>query len=267
MLGRRGISKQPSPYASVVWLFHGLRVAQVLSSVVVTCFLGFFIRHLEAENYYVPWTFILLISVSAFTLASFIVTSFLHRQRTLKPIYNVYCNSFLGLIWCVGFSLLSWNLSITLMHRCSIENWSTEAGVMVCRIYKALEAFAASGMLSTLLSLILDIRTHRQTIHRGNYNPMGDSKPVPFITHRSPSYHDAPSSFPAPSSSTTNFQDSYSTRDVPLEIPAYSHEGKMSYKAQKPIETNSFGYAAPVEQTRYDGAGDLGLSWGRNGDA
>jgi len=192
MLGQRGISKQPSPYASVVWLFHGLRVAQVLSSVTVTCFLGFFIRHLEAENYYVPWTFILvcfdsllpipltpytllyrsrrldcnptpvlyllrwvftnngapqqLISVSAFTLASFIVTSFLHRQRTLKPIYNVYCNSFLSLLWCVGFSLLSWNLSITLRHRCSIENWSTEAGVMVCRIYKALEAFAASGM-------------------------------------------------------------------------------------------------------------------------
>lgn len=60
MLGKGKISKQPSPYASVVWLFHGLRAVQVLSSVIVTCFLGFFIRHLEAESYYVPWTFILV---------------------------------------------------------------------------------------------------------------------------------------------------------------------------------------------------------------
>lgn len=87
-----------------------------------------------------------LISVSAFTLASFLLTSVLHFNRTLKPIYNVYINSFLSLLWCVGFALLSWNLSITLVHRCSIENWSTEAGVMVCRIYKALEAFATLGM-------------------------------------------------------------------------------------------------------------------------
>jgi hypothetical protein len=53
------VSRQPSPYASPL-LFHTLRAAQVLSSVVVTIFLGFFIGHLERENYYVPWTFILV---------------------------------------------------------------------------------------------------------------------------------------------------------------------------------------------------------------
>ena len=53
------ISKQPSPYRSPL-LFHAVRTGQVLSSVVVTSILGFFIHHLSVELYYVPWTFILV---------------------------------------------------------------------------------------------------------------------------------------------------------------------------------------------------------------
>lgn len=111
---------------------------------------------------------------------------------------------------------------------------------------------------STLLTLALDVHTHRQTVHRGLYNPMADTKPIAFQARaqsppnnhsysdpHAPEYHDTP----------------YTSHDVPLEVPEYTHEGKGSYKAQKPIEANQFGYAAPTEQTRYDGAGDLGLSW------
>ena len=54
----RMFSKQPSPYPS--WVFHGIRAGQVLSSIVVTSVLGFFIHHLSIELYYVPWTFILV---------------------------------------------------------------------------------------------------------------------------------------------------------------------------------------------------------------
>ena len=54
----RMFSKQPSPYPSLV--FHGIRVGQVLSSIIVTSVLGFFIHHLSIELYYVPWTFILV---------------------------------------------------------------------------------------------------------------------------------------------------------------------------------------------------------------
>ena len=57
-MGKAKISKQPSPYPSLP--FHGLRGAQVLSSMIVTSILGFFIYHLESETYYVPWTFILV---------------------------------------------------------------------------------------------------------------------------------------------------------------------------------------------------------------
>jgi hypothetical protein len=43
-------------------------------------------------------------------------------------------------------------------------------------------------------------------------------------------------------------------REPSLEFPAYSHEVKQPYKAQKPIESHQFGYNAPAEQTSYDGA-------------
>lgn len=79
-------------------------------------------------------------------MASFIVTSFLHYQRSLKPLYNIFLNSFLNLLWITGSGLLVWNLSGTLSHRCDIDNWGSEAGVMVCRIYKALTAFAIIGL-------------------------------------------------------------------------------------------------------------------------
>ena len=42
--------------------------------------------------------------------------------------------------------------------------------------------------------------------------------------------------------------------DAGIEIPDLSHhERKPSYKAYNPIGANQFGYAAPSEQTSYDG--------------
>jgi hypothetical protein len=59
------------------------------------------------------------------------------------------------------------------------------------------------------------------------------------------------------------------TREQPLQSPEWAHEAKGTYKTQRPIEVNQFGYSAPSEQTAYDGArvsADLGMQWGRNGD-
>lgn len=205
---------------------------------IVTSMLGFFIHHLSVELYNVPWTFILLISVSCFTIASFIVTSILHYQRSLKPLYNIFVNSFLNVLWMLGFGLLVWNLSGTLSNRCDIDNWDSEAGVMVCRIYKALTAFATVGMLATMFALVLDIRAHLQQNNRGTYDTMGNSKPIPGLH---PGLH------------------SENYREPSLEFPEYSHEAKKPYKAQRPIEAQRFGYSAPSEQTAYDGYGGTQL--------
>lgn len=181
----------------------------------------------------------------------------------------------------LGFALLAWNLSGLLSHQCTIANWSSDLGVMVCRIYKALMSFTITGMyvvsslltdpfslpatifvtireilanlqphrLSTLLALTLDILMHRKTSHRGNYNPMQDTKTI-----SNPIFSDNPASS----------RSAY--REPSLEFPEYSHEVKKPYRVQKPIEVQHFGYAAPTEQTSYGGPaadqGDLGLSKG-----
>jgi hypothetical protein len=59
---------------------------------------------------------------------------------------SIYINTFLTLLWMLGFALLCWNLWGTLTHQCSIENWEHDTGVMVCMIYKALTVFSATGM-------------------------------------------------------------------------------------------------------------------------
>ena len=50
-------SRKPSPYP---WYFHGLRLGQLLSSIVVGTVLCYFIDHLRDEDYPIPWTFILV---------------------------------------------------------------------------------------------------------------------------------------------------------------------------------------------------------------
>ncbi|MCJ1316288.1 hypothetical protein MMC15_001609 [Xylographa vitiligo] len=246
----RMFSKQPSPYPSLV--FHGIRVGQVLSSIIVTSVLGFFIHHLSIELYYVPWTFILLLTVSVLTLASFIATSVFYHQRTLKPRTNAFVNGFLSVLWMLGFALLAWNLAGLLSHKCTIENWSSELGVMVCRIYKALMSFTVIGMLATLCALVLDVRTHRATSHLGAYGSMRDPhSDTKNLLHPAPNFSDNPNT--------------PSYREPDLEFPEFSHETKQPYRVQKPIEAGQFGYAAPTEQTSYAGAadmGDLGLMQG-----
>jgi hypothetical protein len=67
-------------------------------------------------------------------------------MRTLKPRMSVYITGALALIWMAGFGMLTWNLSSLLSQRCTVELWSHETGVMICRMYKALESFTIIAM-------------------------------------------------------------------------------------------------------------------------
>ena len=92
-----------------------------------------------------------------------------------------------------------------------------------------------------MLCLALDIRVYRQATARGKYNNMQDIKTTSrFGGMRS-------------LSNSNGFNDNY--QDADLEVPEFSHEVKKPYKVQQTIEVQSFGYAAPTEQTTYDGPG------------
>ena len=83
---------------------------------------------------------------SFFSVAALTLTIVLHCCVGLKPDLNIAINGFLALIWAVSWSLLTLYMAPTLTHYCDVEHWQEDAGIMVCRIYKALFAFAFLGL-------------------------------------------------------------------------------------------------------------------------
>lgn len=143
-MGFRKAKTPPTQYPRI--LFHGLRSAQLISSMIVGSIMCYFIYHLNHDHRRIPWTFILLLAVSFFTVFCLAGTIVLHCCYGLNPKLNLILNSGLCLIWAVGFALLTWYSSYTLFHFCDKENWHEDAGIMVCRIYKALFTFSLTGL-------------------------------------------------------------------------------------------------------------------------
>lgn len=126
-----------------------------------------------------------LLSVSLLTLVALTATIVLHCFYGLNPVLNTLLNSLLALLWAVSFSLLSWWSSGTLSHVCSKDNWDSEVGVSVCRLYKALFSFSLLGLLSTIVALVLDVHVQRQATARGRFQQIGlvpaDGKAGPVV--------------------------------------------------------------------------------------
>ncbi|KAL8762090.1 MAG: hypothetical protein Q9184_001862 [Pyrenodesmia sp. 2 TL-2023] len=234
MAGPR-ITRNPSPYDPLS--FHIVRLGQLISAIIVSSVVVFFVYYLVHEHYRLPWTFIFLLAASLLTVVSLLTSSALYFFRTLPPKYNLINNTALSVLWILGLSFLTWNTGWTLGHRCLIANWKTESGIMVCRLYKACTAFTVTGLLSTLLCLFLDIKTYRHTTQLGKYNQMDvlDSKhPAPIISSPMPPQYEHFSN-----------QRAHNTGDLGEQKP---------YRVQESIEVHHFGYSAPTEQTKYDPA-------------
>jgi hypothetical protein len=73
-------------------------------------------------------------------------TLFVHLFHGLSPKINLCLNGILLGLWAPGFAFLWYYSRGTLSHVCNRANWTEETGIMVCRIYKALFAFALLGV-------------------------------------------------------------------------------------------------------------------------
>lgn len=144
----------PSHYPRVP--FHGLRCCQLVSSLIVGGIMSYFIWHLVNDNWATPWTFIWLASASLCSIAVLAFTIVLHCFIGLNPRLNLALNGFLAVLWALSFFLLTWFMASTLRHRCDVEHWREDAGVMVCRIYKALFTFTLFGLYVLLPKLQQD---------------------------------------------------------------------------------------------------------------
>ncbi|KAF1993428.1 hypothetical protein P154DRAFT_549564 [Amniculicola lignicola CBS 123094] len=167
---------KPSQYPALP--FHILRTAQVVSSIIVGSIMSYFLYQLRQDGYRLPWTFILLLSVSLLTLLTLTLTIILHLLFGLNPILNLSLNAVLATLWTLSFTLLSWWSSGTLSHVCNRQNWDTPTGISICRIYKALFSFALFGTVSTIAALVLDVYVWRSVGRRGVFSSlkMGDGK-------------------------------------------------------------------------------------------
>ncbi|KAF2728411.1 hypothetical protein EJ04DRAFT_504099 [Polyplosphaeria fusca] len=152
--------------------FHILRSAQLVSSIIVAGIMFYFLRELSQAHYRLPWTFLLLLTVSLLTIVFLTATIVLHCCYGLNPILNLGLNSLLFILWAVGFALLAWWTSSTLSHVCNRANWDTNMGISICRVYKALFSFALLGLLSTLLALVLDVYVYRGANKRGKFTAL-----------------------------------------------------------------------------------------------
>ncbi|KAJ4983678.1 hypothetical protein SVAN01_10836 [Stagonosporopsis vannaccii] len=163
----QGARVKPTPYPFL--LFHSLRSFQLISSLVVAVIMSYFLRELSANNYSLPWTFILLLAVSLLTLLSLTWTIVLHIRHGLNPSLNLCLNGVLAALWAVSFALLSWWSASTLSSACAVKNWESDVGTSVCRTYKALFSFALLGLLGTMASLGLDVHVLRAATGRGRF--------------------------------------------------------------------------------------------------
>ncbi|QIX01416.1 hypothetical protein AMS68_006933 [Peltaster fructicola] len=165
----------PSQYPRLP--FHGLRVTQLVSSIIVGSIMIYFINALVHEHpsdrptqtFPVPWTFIFLLASSILSVCALIFTMVMHCCIGLNPRMNLLINGGLSALWGGSWSVLTWYVNGTLQGQCSLDTWNAEEGVMVCRIYKTLFTFALLGFLSTLAAFCLDVYVRRRQTRSGIY--------------------------------------------------------------------------------------------------
>jgi len=187
----------PTPYPRII--FHAIRIGQALASMVVMAVMFYFIWNLVHEDFDPPRTFWTLLAAALVTFFFLITTLMLYACIGLSPRINAIGNTVCFLLWGPAFGYLWFFTRATLGHVCNKSNWTGPVGIMVCRIYKALFAFAMLGALTTMAALALDIYVWRKMTSRGKYSQMKDAeKPVgigaPGQPYNAPAYSDSRSS-------------------------------------------------------------------------
>ena len=183
-----------------------------------------------------------LLGVSLLTLLTLVLTFLLHLCHVLSPLFNLILNLPLLLLWCLGFGLLTWNMSGTLGHVCNTANWGNSSGIMICRYYKALFSFSLFGVLGAIAAFILDFKVRRKQTRFGAYDQMKD-----------------PSTTNLPQGGDAKMR-GLGVHSTSIGLEPYRNEGHEPdtwrpppYNAPRENVNIQHFYSAPSEQTAYDG--------------
>ncbi|KAF2014525.1 hypothetical protein BU24DRAFT_451542 [Aaosphaeria arxii CBS 175.79] len=159
-----------------------VRAAQLASSLVVFFILWYFLWVLRKDGAPIPWTFILLLSISATTITALWITSMHHFFSNWHPHLNTWLNGALFACWAAGFSSFAWWSRGTLTHACDKLNWGSQMGVNICRCYKTLFSFALIALVSTIVAVGLDSYALYQRRQYEKVQPTLLPPPAPYAS-------------------------------------------------------------------------------------
>ncbi|KAJ5669636.1 hypothetical protein N7462_010706 [Penicillium macrosclerotiorum] len=169
----KATSVKPSAYPALP--FHGIRFVTFLSAAVVGIILAVFIYHLHADGYKLPFAFLILLLAAVLSILNNILTAVINCACGLSTKLSIALNILLLILWALSLALLSYNMSGTILTKCTTTYWATSTALSVCRCYKALFAFTVVGVASYIAALWLDFVVRRRHNRLGAYNPMGST--------------------------------------------------------------------------------------------
>ncbi|KXG48170.1 uncharacterized protein PGRI_020400 [Penicillium griseofulvum] len=247
---------KPSAYPPLP--FHLIRFLIFLSSIVVGVILAVFTYHLHADGFKLPYSFLVLFVSSGLSILNILLTSVIHCSCGLSTKLSISLNILLTILWALSLGLLSWSIATTITTSCTIAYWGNSTGISVCRSYKALFAFNATGLVSYIAAVWLDVVVRRRQTRLGVYDAMGSHPGLDDSGAFDVKMDDRHSE----STPALNDYD-----NVPAMSGAYDHAGDaqhyhdsapgMSHRGAPRVRFSAYdqgGYQRPAEHTGYDPA-------------
>ncbi|PLN81937.1 hypothetical protein BDW42DRAFT_167686 [Aspergillus taichungensis] len=205
----RSKSVKPSLYRPLP--FHIIRTVGFISSLIVAIILAVFVYRLHADNFKLPWAFLVILITAILSLLNYVLTTIVHCGYGLAPRVSLTFNSIMIFLWLLSFGLLCYGMSHTILTTCNATYWGNSTGINVCRAYKALFAFIILSILAHIAAAILDVITRNRQTRLGAYDPMASNQALSTADYK---MHNRGSSVMSTTAAPGPYEDHY---------PLYSH--------------------------------------------
>ncbi|KAI5852610.1 hypothetical protein DFP73DRAFT_628018 [Morchella snyderi] len=160
--------KNPSPWSKGP--FFGLRALQFIFATIVSAIASYFNYTLDADGYEIPWVFLIVEVVSALTYLNIFASSIFMCCNKLSPLFMMITDAILVFMWVFTFAMLSRAMGRTTTETCDIANWGSDAGIVICHMYKCLFAFVFLSWVMHVASTVL-ASTVRRKVNTHAYEP------------------------------------------------------------------------------------------------
>ena len=217
------------------------------SASIISAILIYFCYQLKHDEFKLPWTFLIVLAASIPTLLSLSLTICM-KSTSFALIINIP----ILIIWSAGIVLLAWNMYGTLGHTCSIANWGSHDGIMVCQTYKALFAFTVIGWCTAVAGVVLDFRVRSRQNRLGSYDQMKDGKVTGEEWGVKMDTFDATTQAPINHGPRRSPYESYDHNEQYQNNDTYKDKRRPPFEGNGGVNITDFRYQAPSEQTMYD---------------